>query len=195
MEHYRNFSQEELRLADYQQGRTGFQAVGQAGNIFPPTLSDIAQSAPKPGDFGSGRYIEWPKASQVYIHGISPSQPVDINDINAVKRLQRAMVQLCILAEIKCWPELYNAAVEEYIRGELNLCRPIPVDHVDRIYERTHGESRYVVFIYFNFPYLYSFLHHMRYLCVSTCDALETISLKPRIRQSQIMLDKHIPLI
>jgi len=37
------------------------------------------------------------------------------------------LLSLCIFAETICWLDLYNAALEAYIRTELSLLRPIPV--------------------------------------------------------------------
>jgi len=93
----------------------------------------------KPDDFGFNRYIQWPKSPGIFIPGIPRTEPFDIN---TTERIQRALLNLCLLAENKCWPALFNDAVECYIRGELNLYRQIPVAHVDLIYDRAHSESR-----------------------------------------------------
>lgn len=59
----------------------------------------------------------------------------------AQQNKQLALLHLCLLAETILWPELYNAAIDAYVRGELNLHRPIPPKHVDLIYDRTPSGS------------------------------------------------------
>ena len=60
---------------------------------------------------------------------------------------QLTLLKLSVLAEKCCWATLYNAAIEGYISGELNLYRPLPVEHVEIIYEKTHEESSLRVFV------------------------------------------------
>jgi hypothetical protein len=94
----------------------------------------------RPGSFGYTSTIEYPKASGTPLPGIPQSQPLGARSAEQEAQ-QSALLHLCLLAETILWPELYNAAIEAYVRGELNLHRPIPAEHVDLIYDRTPSES------------------------------------------------------
>jgi hypothetical protein len=61
--------------------------------------------------------------------------------------LQDALLHLCIFAETVCWPKLFNAAIDAYMLGELNLRRDILLEHVDLIYTRTHPDSTLRAFV------------------------------------------------
>lgn len=98
------------------------------------------RDTPRPGSFGYKPIIEYPKSFGTPIPGIPRGEPWGI--LSAEQQAQQsALLHLCLLAETILWPELYNAAVEAYVRGELNLHRPIPPKHVDLIYDRTPTES------------------------------------------------------
>jgi hypothetical protein len=90
--------------------------------------------------FGYNPIIEHPKSPGAFIPGIPRSDPMGAQT-SEQQNQQLALLHLCLLAETILWPALYNAAIEAYVRGELNLHRPIPPEHVDLIYDRTHSES------------------------------------------------------
>lgn len=96
--------------------------------------------------FGHTPLIEYPKSSGVSIPGILRSDSMAVQSAEQQNQ-QRALLHLCLLAEITLWPELYNVAIEAYVRGELNLHRPIPPEHVDLIYRRTPRESTLRVYV------------------------------------------------
>jgi hypothetical protein len=93
----------------------------------------------KPGDFGYGP-IKYPESAGVFIKGI-PKSNETTNLIPDFDAHQLALLNLCILAEKILWVSLFDAAIDGYIRGELNFYRPIPVEHVDLIYSRTPSDS------------------------------------------------------
>ena len=63
------------------------------------------------------------------------------------EQFQSALVHLCIFSETICWPSLFNAAIDAYIRGEALLLRQIPLDHVDLVYDGTHAQSTLRAFV------------------------------------------------
>jgi hypothetical protein len=108
---------------------------------FAPPTSSTSEEAPKaPGSFGWTPMIEYPKSPGAFIPGIPRSQPLDAQ-VTEHQGQQLALLNLCLLAETILWPSLFNAAIEAYVRGEMNLHRPIPPEHVSLIYERTHSAS------------------------------------------------------
>lgn len=90
--------------------------------------------------FGSSRYIVYPPSARVCIHGIAESKPFGGHCL-ATEEYQLAVLRLCILAEKILWPELFNAAVERYIHGELHACRDLPAEHVDVIFGSSSHDS------------------------------------------------------
>ena len=136
-------------------GSTGGR-FGAAPSLF-PTRSDASRSQPatplndepetsRPGQFGITSTIQYPPPGNP-LPGIPHGSPFGSQSTEQEAR-QEALLHLCLLAETILWPELYNAAIEAYIRGELNLHRPIPPEHVALIYDRTPPEStlrKYVI--------------------------------------------------
>lgn len=55
---------------------------------------------------------------------------------------QKTVINLCILAEKICWPELYNAAVRAYVRGEDLIKRPTPIEHARLVYNYSDASSK-----------------------------------------------------
>ena len=136
-------------------GSTGGR-FGAAPSLF-PTRSNASRSqpatpfndepeTPRPGQFGFTSTIQYPQPGNP-LPGIPHGPPLGSQSTEQEAQ-QEALLHLCLLAETILWPELYNAAIEAYIRGELNLHRPIPPEHVSLIYDRTPPEStlrKYVI--------------------------------------------------
>lgn len=117
----------------------------------------------RPGDFGYTALIEYPESAGVFIPGIPVSEPLGIQ-MAEVHHNQLALLHLCLFAEIVQWPVLFNAAIEAYVRGEFNLHRPIPTEHVELIYQRTHSESTMRAYV-------------MESMCTNKSDSLMYIEL------------------
>jgi hypothetical protein len=83
--------------------------------------------------FGASRTINYPQSAGVYHKGIPPSKLFDCSHFGS-DSYQLAILKLCLLADRILWPELFNAAIDGYIRGELSANRPIPMQHLDLIY-------------------------------------------------------------
>jgi len=104
------------------------------GNLF------ATSDEPRPGEFGYTRDIEHPEPAGEFLPGIPRCDPLGVLT-DEQQSHQQALLHLCLFAESKLWVELFNAAIEAYVRGELNLHRPIPAEHVALIYERTPSDS------------------------------------------------------
>ncbi|CZR57471.1 uncharacterized protein PAC_07360 [Phialocephala subalpina] len=55
---------------------------------------------------------------------------------------QKTLVNICILTEKICWPELYNSAIRAYIRGEDMIKRPTPIEHARLVYKYSAFTSK-----------------------------------------------------
>jgi hypothetical protein len=103
-------------------------------------MTTINLQKPKPEQFGYYPVIKHLKSPEQFIDGIPRTDPSDEQFIDLEKQ-QLAVLNLCIMAETMCWHELFNVAINAYIRGEHKLHRSINMDAIDRIYARTHLDS------------------------------------------------------
>lgn len=88
---------------------------------FPPLKSSSAPPsqnlAPRLGGFGSTPTITNPKLEEKSLEVIPKSGKFrDVVEEEVAH--QEALLNLCILAEILCWPKLFNAAIDAYVQGE-----------------------------------------------------------------------------
>lgn len=100
----------------------------------------------KPGEFGYTSTINYPKPDGSFIKGIPRSEPIGDLMVDEIA-LQDALLHLCLFAETVCWPKLFNAAIDAYMLGELNLRRDILLEHVNLIYSHTHPDSTLRAFV------------------------------------------------
>ncbi|TAQ89871.1 hypothetical protein B7494_g1793 [Chlorociboria aeruginascens] len=134
-----------------------------AFSSFFTSIKSPRNSSEPTSDFGKTSRISHPKSPAVYIPGIPRCLPIN-DQIESENALQLSLVHLCILAETICWEELFNAAVEAYVRGEMNLHRAILIEHVDLIYERTHSESPLRTFVIDSISQMDPDQDHLAYL-------------------------------
>lgn len=133
---YCHWSPEELRLADYRIGKSGFAGSPEKAAFGRTEGWKILQQHLPRGEGSSVNFVNTGR-----IPGI-PQCP-SMHDISATEELhQIAVLQLCLMAETLCWNNLFNDAMTAYMQGESNLShRSVPASHIELIYQRAHEES------------------------------------------------------
>lgn len=115
--YYEHYSPEELRLVDYERNRRFKESrgCGTSSDQFPVSTCHI-KGVP-------------------FCHSLKSIMAAEEDH-------QMSLIRLCLFAETICWTSLFNHAISAYIQGEISLChRPMPKDHIELIYQRTHEKS------------------------------------------------------
>lgn len=140
---YVPFSADEIRLVDYKANSKHPALTCVPSPVVACTGLRFTGWQP----FGTSRYINYPSSPDVHLKDI-PRSGLSKSSCLGSEEYQLAILNLCLLAETVLCSDLFNAAIEGYIYGELVANRLLPAKHVDLIFGRSPPDStlrRYVL--------------------------------------------------